>query len=79
MYIVVGLWGFFESVMIVFREAGFLGGVIGFCIFPITFTLAPWYEALVNSNWFPVMLIYGGGICATVLIYISSIFLDDVM
>ena len=66
-YFVAGLWGLFISVGVVVDNLGFIGGAIAFVLAPVTLAFAPWYEALANSNWFPVMLIYGGGISATIL------------
>ncbi len=56
-YFVAGLWGFIVSLGIVVDHLGFIGGVIAFFLAPVTLALAPWYEALANSNWFPVMLV----------------------
>ena len=33
---------------------------------------APWYEGLVNGDWMALMVIYGGGIVATGLVFIGS-------
>ena len=71
-YLVAGLWGFLISLGIVVDHLGFIGGVIAFFLAPATLALAPWYEALANSNWFPVMLVYGGGIGASILYAIGS-------
>ena len=71
-YFVAGLWGFFISLGIVVDHLGFIGGAIAFLLAPVTLAFAPWYEAIANSNWFPVMLVYGGGIGATILVAIGS-------
>ena len=71
-YVVTGLWGFFISLGIVADHWGFAGAVIAFFVAPVTLALAPWYEALANSNWFPLLLVYGGGISASVLMAIGS-------
>jgi len=72
-YFIAGLWGTFISLGIVIAHLGFIGGAIAFVVFPVTLTFAPWYAALADGNWFPLILIYGGGICATVLIAIGTI------
>ena len=71
-YTIAGVWGFFISLKIVFANLGFIGGAIAFMLAPFTLTVAPWYEAIAHSNWFPVMLVYGGGLCATVLYVVGS-------
>lgn len=67
LFIVSGVWGFFISMGIVVDNLGFLGGAIAFMIFPATMAFAPLYEGLANSNWFPVLLVYGGMVGAMVL------------
>ena len=64
--------GFFISLGIVVDHLGFIGGAIAFFLAPVTLAFAPWYEAIANANWFPVMLVYGGGIGATILVAIGS-------
>lgn len=71
-YLVGGLWGFFISLKIVFANLGFIGGAIAFFLAPFTLALAPWYEVFVHSNWFPVILVYGSGVFATILYTIGS-------
>lgn len=76
-YVIAGLWGFFISLGIVVDNLGFIGGAIAFFLFPVTLIFAPWYEALTNSNWFPLILIYGGAIGASILYAIGSAFKGD--
>ena len=76
-YFVAGLWGFLLCLGIVFNQLGFIWGIIAFFLAPVTIVVAPWYEALTHSNWFPVVLIYGGGIGASILYYIGSLFDGD--
>ncbi|MBW1976171.1 MAG: hypothetical protein JRI45_11540 [Deltaproteobacteria bacterium] len=71
-YFVAGLWGFFICLRIVVDHLGFIGGMIAFFLFPATLAFAPWYEALANANWFPLILVYGGGIGASILYAIGS-------
>jgi len=71
-YFVAGLWGLLISLGIVVDELGFIGGVIGFMFFPVTLAFAPWYAGLAYGIWFPVILVYGGGIAAAVLYGIGS-------
>ena len=36
--------------------------------------LAPWYVGFADSNWQPLMVVYGSGIAAMILIGIGSAF-----
>lgn len=72
-YFVAGLWGFLICLGIVIDNLGFIGGAIAFFVAPFTLAFAPWYEAIANSNWFPLMLVYGGGIGASILYAIGSV------
>ena len=76
-YFVAGFWGFFISLGIVTDHLGFLGGVVAFFLAPATLAFAPWYAALADSNWFPLMLVYGSGIGATVLFMIGMVIDGD--
>lgn len=67
-----GLWSLFICVGIAVDNGGFLGGLIAFFLLPLTLIFAPWYEAIAYSNWFPLVLVYGSGIGATILYAIGS-------
>ncbi len=71
-YSVAGIWGFFICLGIVVDQLGFIGGAVAFVIFPVTLTFAPVYAALADSHWFPLILIYGGGVGASVLYAIGA-------
>jgi hypothetical protein len=71
-YVVGGLWGFFISLAIVTDELGFIGGAIALVLAPFTLTFAPWHAAIADNNWFPVGLVYGGGIAAWIFYAIGS-------
>ncbi len=66
-FYVTGVCGFLISLGIVTDELGILGAIVAFFLGPLTLAVAPWYEALANSNWFPVMLIYGGALGGSIL------------
>lgn len=68
--LLLGLYGFVLCLGVLIDELGFLGGLIGFLIAPVTFFFVPWYEALWNENWFLVKWVYGGGILVFVLHWI---------
>jgi hypothetical protein len=71
-YLVGGIWGFFISMGIVTDELGFIGGAVAFVVAPFTLAFAPWYAAIADNNWFPVGLVYGGGITASIFYGVGS-------
>ena len=57
--------------------AGFDGVVIGFILLPVMFLAAPWYALVAWGHWFPLLIVYGGGILAAVLFGIGSAIADN--
>ena len=76
-WIVVGLWGLFICLGIISHAAGFWGVVAAIFLAPITFLAAPLYAGFEQNNWFPLILNYGGGLVAIVLIGIGSLLSGD--
>jgi hypothetical protein len=76
-FFIFGLWGLIIELAIVNQAAGFWGVVIGFLILPITFVAAPWYALVEWGNWFPLLIVYGGGILAIVSFCIGSAIAGD--
>ena len=75
--VIFGLWGFIIELTILCQVAGFGGVVIGFMLFPVMFLAAPWYALVAWGNWFPLLIVYGGGILAAVLFGIGSAIADN--
>ena len=73
-FAITGIWGFFLCLSIITHVAGFWGVVIGLTIAPLTFVAAPIYAGIKWDNWFPLVLNYGGGILAAILIAIGNKF-----
>jgi hypothetical protein len=73
-YIVAGPLGFFMSLEIFINELhlGYTGGLIAFMFFPATLTFAPWYAAIAQENWVPMILVYGCGTVASILYAIGA-------
>ena len=76
-WVVFGIWGFVLCLAIVNQAAGFWGVVAGVFILPVTFAAAPWYAGVAWGNWFPLLICYGGGIGATILVAIGSTVAGD--
>lgn len=64
---VAGLYGFLICLSIVSHELGFLGAVIGFMLFLVMLTVAPFYALVAYRAWWPLIVCYGGMIGAYVL------------
>lgn len=71
-FAVTGIWGFFLCLAIISKAAGFWGIVASLILGPVTFVAAPLYAGFAWDNWFPLVLNYGGGIAAMILIGIGS-------
>ncbi len=67
----------FIYLSIISHELGFIGGCIAFMFFPVALVFAPWYAVMKYSYWFPVFLIYGGGIAGSILFGIGSLIDKD--
>lgn len=76
-YFIFGIWGLIISVAIVNYAAGFWGVVIGFFIFPVTLVAAPWYALVEFGTWYPLVVIYGGGIFSSLLFGIGTLIAGD--
>jgi hypothetical protein len=71
-YFIAGIWGFFLSLGIISDVAGFWGIVIAIFLAPVTVVAAPIYAGFEHGDWFPMILIYGGGITGAFLSAIGS-------
>lgn len=71
-YVLGGVWGLLVCLGILSTQFGVVGGVVAFFLFPITVYIAPWYAAIAHGNWFPLLLIYGSGLGAAVLMAIGN-------
>lgn len=72
-----GIWGFFLCIGIISNAAGFWGIVAALFLGPITFFAAPLHSGFALGDWFPLILNYGGSICAFILIAIGGAFAGD--
>jgi len=71
-YFVGGIWGLIICLGIVYAKLGFFGVLAGLVLFPAVLYLAPWYVAIADHNWYPVLVVYGTGIGAFLLMAIGS-------
>ena len=71
-WVVCGFWGLFICYGIVSDNFGTIVAIISIVVAPFLLTLAPWYELIASGNWFPLALIYGGGVGASALFAIGA-------
>ncbi len=75
--VVSGLWSFVLDLAILVDAMGFPGAVLGLLFLPVTLVAAPWYAGVAYGNWFPLLLGYGGGGLAWLLLMIGMAVGDD--
>lgn len=71
-WLIAGLWGLSISLNIVYDLGGYILAGISLLLAPALLGLAPWYSGLLLGDWFPLLLIYGGGIAGMGLIALGS-------
>jgi len=72
-----GLWGLVIELAIIEHVAGFWGMVVGFMILPLMLTVTPLYALIAWGNWFPLLIVYGGGIFAFTMIGVGGLIKGD--
>lgn len=70
--VVAGVWGLALGLEIARTSAGAWGLVVASAFFPVTLAAAPWYALLMWKTWLPVLVVYGGGCVATLLVTYST-------
>lgn len=75
-YIVAGIWGLFICFGIVQSALGTVVAFLSLVVAPFLLGLAPWYAGIAKGDWFPVLLVYGGGILGSILFAIGNA-IDD--
>ena len=69
---VSGIIAFFSELTVVIQHWGFLGACLGFVLFPVTFTVVPFYVFIVNRNWHLLFLVYGCGVISWALMGVGA-------
>ena len=64
-YIISGIWGLFICFTVVKDVFGPIIAFLGLIFFPFILTLAPWYAALANHDFYPLLIVYGGVLLGT--------------
>ena len=61
-YVITAFYGLFICFDVVKEVFGPIIAFLGLIFFPFILTLAPWYAALANHDFYPLIIVYGGGI-----------------
>ena len=70
-YVISGIWGLFICFTVVKDVFGPIITFLGLIFFPFILTLAPWYAALANHDFYPLLIVYGGIILGTLCFRIA--------
>ena len=70
-YVVSGIWGLFICFTVVKDVFGPIVAFLGLIFFPFILTIAPWYAALANHDFYPLLIVYGGIILGTLCFKIA--------
>ena len=70
-YVVSGIWGLFICFIIVKDVFGPILAFLGLIFFPFILTIAPWYALLVNHDFYPLLIVYGGALLGTLCFRIA--------
>ena len=65
------IWGLFVCFDVVKEVFGPIIAFLGLIFFPFILTLAPWYAALANHDFYPLLIVYGGLILGTLCFRIA--------
>jgi hypothetical protein len=64
-YVISVIWGLFICFIIVKDVFGPILAFLGLIFFPFILTITPWYALLVNHDFYPLLIVYGGIILGT--------------
>jgi uncharacterized membrane protein len=70
-YVISGISGLFICFTVVKDVFGPIIAFLGLIFFPFILTLAPWYALLVNHDFYPLFVVYGGIILGTLCFRIA--------
>ena len=70
-YVISGIFGLFICFTVVKDVFGPIIAFLGLIFFPFILTLAPWYAALANHDFYPLLIVYGGIILGTLCFRIA--------
>ena len=70
-YVITAFWGLFICFDVVKEVFGPIIAFLGLIFFPFILALAPWYAALANHDFYPLLIVYGGALLGTLFFKIA--------
>jgi hypothetical protein len=70
-YVVTAFWGLFICFDVVKEVFGPIIAFLGLIFFPFILALSPWYAAVANHDYYPLLIVYGGLILGTLCFRIA--------
>jgi len=70
-YVITAFWGLFICFAIIKEVFGLIIAFLGLIFFPFVLVLAPWYAALTNHDFYPLLIVYGGALLGTLCFRIA--------
>ena len=70
-YVITAFWGLFICFAIVKEVFGPIIAFLGLIFFPFILVLSPWYAALANHDFYPLLIVYGGALLGTLFFRIA--------
>lgn len=74
LFLFAGLYGLMLCFSIVQQIFGTFVAYLSIVLLPFLLGLAPWYALFANGDFIPLLVVYGGGIPATILYLLSEKF-----
>ena len=71
-WIISGFWGLGLSYGIVQSTFGSVVAILSILVAPLLVVIAPFYELAANGSWFPLGVIWGGGLSGLAIMSIGS-------
>ena len=70
-YVITVFLGLFICFAVVKEVFGPIIAFLGLIFFPFILALAPWYAALANHDFYPLLIVYGGALLGTLCFRIT--------
>jgi len=74
LFLFAGLYGLMLCFSIVQQIFGTFVAYLSIVLLPFLLGLAPWYALFANGDFIPLLVVYGGGIPATIIYVLSEKF-----
>ena len=76
-YIIGGIYDLIICLAIVRVVFGQVVAYLSLLVFPVVIALAPWYAFFAWGRYYPLVIVYGMGITATIFFFVSKWLIGD--